>query len=188
MIARVREALGVDEQGISLVELLVTILISGIVGAAVLTGVVTMNRTERTMQSVRDNIDEARLSLDRIRIELRGARRIFEDPDGTHLQFWIDLDNNDTISSNELVHYELVDDGDHARLERWTADDPDARRVVARGLLYDADDPDAVPPFTYDRDPPETRLIDIALVVDVGARGGVDPKPVEAQVRLRNVQ
>lgn len=177
------------QDGVSLVELLVTIIIAGIIGAAVVTSVVTANRTERTMQSVRDNMDEARIALDRVRVELRGARRVFADPtDGLHLSYWHDRNHDEVIQGDEIVHYELVEAGDRWRLERWNAATPDARTVVARNLLYDPDDPPFdTPPFTYDQSPPLTRLVDIVLVVDAGG-DRVDPKTVTAQVRLRNVQ
>jgi type II secretory pathway pseudopilin PulG len=165
-----------------MVELLVTLLIAGIIGAALVTSVLTVNRTERTMQAVRDNVDEARISLDRLRIELRGARRIFHDPDGDELQFWIDRNGDEQIQIEEIVHFGLIDDGEGgARLERWTADAPGRRQVVAWNLVPNT-------PFTYDQPSPRTRLVDVELVVDAGGDRGAEPKIVHTQVRLRNVE
>jgi type II secretory pathway pseudopilin PulG len=170
------------DDGTSLVELLITIMVAGIIGAALVTSVVTVNRTERTMQAVRDNVDEARISLDRLRIELRGARRVFHDPDGTHLQFWLDRNGDEQIQVEEIVHFALVEPGDGtARLERWTADTPGQRQVIAWNLVPNT-------PFTYDQPSPRTRLVDVELVVDAGGNRGAEPKTVHTQVRLRNVE
>lgn len=170
-----------DSHGMTTVELLVTVLIAGIIGAALVGSVLTVNRTERTMQAVRDNIDEARITLDRLRVEVRGARRVFHDPDGTELFFWLDRNGDEQIQTEEIVHYGLVELADGtARLERWTADAPGQRQVVAWNLLPNT-------PFVYDQPSPKTRLIDVELIVDAGG-DRAEPKTVHTQVRLRNVE
>lgn len=162
------------DDGVSLVELLVTTVLLAVIGASTLAVTVSVSRAQRRSDEVQTTLDTTRIAVDRVRRQLRGARRVLDDPSRRHLQLWIDRDGDDVLEAAEVVHYQLVPADGGARLETWTGADPGARRVVVRGL-------DLNEPFAYAPPSPATRLVDVSFVVD----GGV---AATAQVRLRNVE
>ncbi len=73
-----------DDEGFTLVELLVASVLLGIVSSIALTMVVATQRSARVTAAEHDGVEEARLALNRISRELRQASRLVrvENPDG----------------------------------------------------------------------------------------------------------
>lgn len=169
--------------GFTLVELLVTMLIMGIVASAIVGLVVTVGRSSATQQQVLEDQRQARLGLDRIRREIREADRVLETPSERRLRLWFDTNGDRSLQSSEVVTYELrpVGSGDRAELVRFEGPEGSPVQVLARHLLLNE-------PFSYLPDPPPRTSLIIA-VLEVDSRGLNDGNPftVEAQVRLRNV-
>jgi prepilin-type N-terminal cleavage/methylation domain-containing protein len=197
-----------DEGGFTLVELLVAMLIMGIVTTGITSVVVSSLRTEQFQQRLQDVVDDGRISITRIRQELRGARRVLESSSGDRLHFWVDQDQNARADDpEEMICYVVEPIGTSGRqwqISRWThAVDPSdcapgalpagqTRRVVATTLV-NPDDPTATPqPFRYTPEPgsvtdPPTRQVDVILDLEVLGDRGPGNTQVEGSIRLRNV-
>jgi prepilin-type N-terminal cleavage/methylation domain-containing protein len=198
------------EDGFTLVELLVTIMIMGIVMGGLSSVVVTTMRNEQYQRELQDVIDDGRISITRIRQEVRGARRVFANSSGDRLHFWVDQDQNALDDDPaELICYvvePIGPTGTQWQISRWTnALNPSdcapgavpagqAARVVASTLVSpDPSNPTLAPqPFSFDPVPggiadPPTRQVDVSLDLEVVAERGPDRVLVEGTIRLRNV-
>jgi prepilin-type N-terminal cleavage/methylation domain-containing protein len=189
-----------SEQGFTLVELLVTITIMGVIATSITGVVISTFRVEQNQASLQDVVDDGRISLQRIRRELRAARRIHEDSDAGALRFWVDQDQDQVATADEQHCYlvEPIGPGQW-QISGWThATNPSdcvdgasvpagaTRRVVARTLV------DPEPFVAYDPVPggpadPATREVTIQLVLEVVGARNFGQTTVEGDVRLRNV-
>lgn len=99
----------------SLVELLIVILVSAILGAAVLTTVSSTGRAERVAQDLRVNTDSARFAMERLRDEIRSSWGVCDTSDEASVTvWWRDEDGNGRIDEDELRTYRM-DGGDLIR-------------------------------------------------------------------------
>lgn len=165
-----------DETGFTLVELLVVMVLAALVGTAVVTSIVTVTRVERTASEVQDDLGTARIAVDRLRRELRGAVNVTADSGPRQLQFRV---VDPATGQRELVTWSLVDDGSGGALLRRREGPPTAPTRTIAGNLVLAD------VFTYDRSPPATGAVDVALQV---ASSPDRTFLADASVRLRNVR
>lgn len=99
-----------SESGLTLVEMLIVMVILGIVAAGTTTAIVTMLQQDQFTEEVRQVTDEGRVSMDRVRKELRGGRRVLELSAGNpsnaaHLFWWVDQNQNGLQELSERVHY-----------------------------------------------------------------------------------
>jgi prepilin-type N-terminal cleavage/methylation domain-containing protein len=187
------------QAGFTLVELLVTIMILGIVMSGITSVVVSTLRTEQNQRQMQDVIDDGRLSMTRIRQELRGARRIHESSGPDRLHFWVDQNQDALVQPEEQICYVVEPIGTaRYQISRWAsamqAEDcapgampaGESRRVVAMTLV----DPEPFVAYTPEpggiQDPP-TREVSILLDLQVEAARGPDSIIVEGSIRLRNV-
>jgi prepilin-type N-terminal cleavage/methylation domain-containing protein len=199
------------EAGFTLVELLVTIVILGIITSGITSVVISSLRVEHFQQQLQDVVDDGRTSMARIRKELRGARRVHEGSAPDRLHFWVDQNQNALMEPAEQICYvvEEVVPGVPGRyqISRWAgavkASDcapgalpsGQARSVVARTLVDRG-------PFSYVpcvvrpsetacrpgsiKDRP-TREVLVDLRLEVEAPRGPGTTTVEGSIRLRNV-
>ncbi len=185
-----------DERGVTLIELMVAILMLGVVTSTVFTVILNTQRTERFTSQVQGAMDDARLSLENIRQEIRAARMVYASSTPRTMYFWVDQNQDAIQDPAEKICYHVADiAGDPGRytLERWTADqgdcDPSSPTVPATAhtiaaTLRDTD------PFTYTPTPTATqatREVAIHMVFDVKTDTGPSAFAVDGTVRLRNV-
>lgn len=191
-----------DESGFSLAELLVVMLITGVVATATFNVVMSANATEQYQKEWQDVIDDGRLSMQRIRAELRSARRVYADSAADRLHFWVDTNQNQIAEADEEICYavESIGSGQWA-IRRW-----DQALSTVAGTCVPGSPPSAATPrllaqtltdpnafVTYDPVPsanpndPATRQVDVLLNLEVLAGRGPDTTIVEGSVRLRNV-
>lgn len=168
-----------DESGFTLVELLVVVLLLSVVGATTTGVVMSTLRTEQFQQEMQATMDDGRISLQRIRQEVRAARRVFEtscEPSTTdcapssRLHFWVDQNQDAIDQDEEIVCYlteEITAGSDQYQLVRWTHVDqadcqepaPAGAQVIARTLVpnhdsnADGTDDLAAPFRVFDPDP-----------------------------------
>lgn len=99
-----------DDDGLTLVEMLIVMVILGVVAAGTTGAILTMLGQDQFTEEVRQVTDEGRVSMDRVRKELRGGRRVLELSAGnpsnaSHLFWWVDQNQNGLQESFERVHY-----------------------------------------------------------------------------------
>lgn len=191
-----------DQQGVGLVEVLVAMLVASILGTAVFNVVMSSHRSEQYQREWQAVIDDGRLSLQRIRAELRSARRVYADSGPDRLHFWVDRNQNALPEADEEICYavESIGAGQWA-IVRWDealSDDPNScvpgsppsgvsPRGLARTLVNDQPFILYEPVPSADPNDPPTREVNIRLNLEVLAGRGPDTTVVEATVRLRNV-
>jgi prepilin-type N-terminal cleavage/methylation domain-containing protein len=182
-----------DQSGFTLVELLVVLLIGSIISAAAVAGIMSVTRAERFTDEYARVVDDGRLSLDRIRQELRGGRRVFPSSTPHHLYWWTDQNQDGLQQPEEKINYCVAPMATNTcvtssqtgqfRLIRWS----DAESIsVARTIAATLTTTDVF--SGYDTTMTETRVVTLTFVLDVQS-GGTGPNAVtmDASVRLRNV-
>jgi prepilin-type N-terminal cleavage/methylation domain-containing protein len=189
-----------SEHGFTLVELLITIVIMGVIGTSITSVVISTARVEHNQATLQEVVDDGRISLQRIRRELRAARRVHEDSDSDSLRFWVDQDQDQIPTADEEQCYVVEPIGPGQwQISGWThAVDPSdcvagasvpagaTRRVVARTLV------DSEPFVAYDPVPggpadPATREVSIQLVLEVVGARNFGQTTIVGDVRMRNV-
>lgn len=156
------------QQGFSLVELLVVILITAVVGSGVVAAVASAARAERGALDLRENTDSARLAVERLRDTVRSAFGVCDGSTGARAVLWLGDAGalNDRVDVEELVTFSFVDG------ELLRADGGAAPRAVAFGLGDDA-------AFAYadrDGDPADLPVdigVDCASTSPIEGRGDV---------------
>ena len=167
-----------DSRGLTLVELLVVLALLGVVGAVMLSGVVSGLRATDQVEAEADALDEVRVAVERLSRDLRQARLV--DPTSTAgtVVIWIDVDSDYRQAGRELLTWELEprDAGGYDLVRR---DGAGGRWVeplrFATGLA-----------FTYDPAPPDTREVSITLSYKVQPGPAAATRSVPIEIRLRN--
>jgi prepilin-type N-terminal cleavage/methylation domain-containing protein len=180
-VRRLRHRLNA-EGGFTLVELIIALTITGIVASATASVLLTSLRAEGFARELRTSMDDGRVALDRIRRELRSARRVYTDSTARTLHVWIDRDQDNLQDTTEQVTFQVRDDPTGPRLVRFTAAAPTPVLVVRNIALADA--------FAYptaSTPTAATRVVTMTFTADVRTTGGPQPITVTDSVRLRNV-
>lgn len=182
-----------DDRGFSLAEMLVVMVVGAIVLTATSSMMISTLRAERGSSALRESMDSARVASERLRRELRGAQRLYPvNSAGVAagplvLPFWIDRNANGAVEADEEVTYELVEEAGEGQLRRYTRADP-VPRIIARGLDLSVVSGLSQSRFTWTVPPPDTRVIDVVLVVRGDAAGATSELKVEESMRVRNVR
>lgn len=201
------------DDGFTLVELLVTVMLMGVIATAITGAVIQSLQTEQDQQRIQDVVDDGRLSVQRIRQELRQVRRVYESSGPDRLHVWIDGDQDAVTDLEEQICYvvEPVPGGTAGQwqIARWTAaedlgtaangyDDGDcvpgldplpsgaSRHIMARTLT----DPEPFVDYSPVPQGPleaQTREVTLHLQLEVLGGDGTDQVDVHATIRLRNV-
>jgi len=194
------------ERGFTLVELLIVVVIMGIVASAITSVIVSTMRVESDQSELQQVIDDGRLSMTRIRQELREARRVLEGSSSDTLYFWVDGNQDAIVQPGELVCYRVdeIDGQDRWRIARWTgvtapcvaqnpADSPPPVPANAQTLASTLVDPEPFVAFSPGLPDPAnpfsapTREVTVLLDLEVNNARGPGAIQVEGSIRLRNV-
>jgi len=92
----------------TLVELMIATLLTGLLVSVMLTAFVVTSRTERQTGQDTQALASLRLVNDRIARELRQARRVYADSTGTRLHVWIDADRDNQQDPSERITFEIT--------------------------------------------------------------------------------
>lgn len=174
-----------DEAGFSLVELMVTVVLAGIIGSATVGITTSALRSQRFAVGQRVAMDDSRTAVDRMLGEVRGARRVYPDSTGTRLHVWVDSNADNVQDASEQIVYEIVAGGGSAQLRRSTA----AAAVSPRTVVSNVDP--ASPGFGYTPVPSPTtptRLVGIDIRTALSGAADAPTVAVSTDVRLRNVE
>lgn len=172
-----------SEQGFTLIELIVVLVILGVVGAAITATTVNAFRARTFQQEMADAQFEARLVFERVRREVRAARRV-EAISPDMVTFWVDENFDGLQQADEVITYEVDLVGgetDRYQVLRYTGAIPKADASVLASVLRNSG------PFAWDLTPPSTRAITMDFDYDVTTTRGPSLLEVSTTIRLRNV-
>lgn len=195
------------ESGFSLVELLIVIALLSVVAGATTSVIIATSRSNQFGEELRRVMDDGRVSLDRIRTELRGGRRVLSGT-ATKVHWWTDQDQDGFQDSSEKITYCVAPltstngndcfattpaSGQFQLLRYTDAGGPANARSIARTLVnaslftYTGDG------FTRTTTPPAAD-VDLTHTVDVefdlrvlGRAQAPQVLEMDSSVRLRNV-
>ena len=191
-----------DENGLTLVELVVTISLVSVLGLLVTSAVIFASRTFLQTSDEQQGLSDAKVVLDRVARDIRESRGVLcdggladpNDPGSAdelcqaHLQLWLDgvCDNNPDYlqQDEEIVEWRLrrVDEI-HFDVIRIQGKDTDceSEQLVATSLIMRA-------LFEYDTPtaPEDASLVTLKMTYDAIAGVGVDAREAKTTARLRN--
>ena len=172
-----------DERGLTLPEVLIAMVITGVVTTVLLMGTVSIYRGHKLTQQDSSSLGALRTSLDRFEKEVRQARVVYNDSTDKQVHVWVDYDRDNQQDPVEKILWTIEDLGSNqAQLTRDTQT-PDPPVVVSRNLVFDADDAD----FEYNNEDPieDSSMITVRFVARAeGSLAG--ERTVTTRVRLRN--
>jgi prepilin-type N-terminal cleavage/methylation domain-containing protein len=108
-----------DDEGMTLVELLITMVIMGVVGIIVTSAMVNQNKLFRSTEDQSAGLQDVRVASERLGRDVRDARAVLCNPAGTpaalltdtscqsHLQVWIDYNSDYKQQADETVTWWL---------------------------------------------------------------------------------
>src|SRR5438067_11371440 len=100
--------------GMTLVELMVSMLLMGIVGSLVTAGVVNVVNGLRHTDNENQGLSDVRNVAERIARDVRDARGVYSGATQSQLQIWIDYNSDYRIeNSTELVTWTVYQTGTH---------------------------------------------------------------------------
>jgi prepilin-type N-terminal cleavage/methylation domain-containing protein len=179
------------EDGYTLVELLVSMVILAMLGMALVIGVVTSVRAETVGTDESNGLGDVRTVIERLGRDIREARAVTCDGAAwdptcqSHLQLWIDYNSNYEIdSATEIVTWQLTPLGDGIHFE-VTRTVNGVTSVVARSLIVQV-------AFTYDSQPTSaetspTTTVTTTMTYDTLVGIGTGSRQLNFTERLRNV-
>jgi len=185
------------DDGFTLVELMVSIVVLGVLSSIVLVGVIQASRVFIHTDDENRGLQDARVILDRLATDIRQARGVVCDEAvgggsrcANHVQLWIDDGGGDAnYASNyvqedqEVVTWELTAHADGEHFDVWRVQglaESAPRRLQASALIVDT-------LFRYDAaEPEDATLVTLELKYDALADLGVEPRYASVSVRLRN--
>lgn len=115
--ARLHRVGGVVDRGLTLVELLVTIILLGVIGSLVTAAVVNASQALIHTEDENKGLQDAKVILERMGRDVRQARGVVcdgapADPSCTyHLQLWVDGNSDYVKSDSEVVTWQLEQNG-----------------------------------------------------------------------------
>lgn len=191
-----------DSRGVTLIELLVTMILMGIVGSLVLSAVIQTQRVITHNDDENRGLQDAKVILDRLGRDVREARGVVcdggladpTDPTSadpyckSHLQVWIDFNSDYIKQDSEVVTWRLQADPDgvHFDVYRFVGTVSPTSKIEAKSLIvkiafsYDAVDGSGNPAFDH------VQQVLMNMKYDAIVGRGVDIRTVAFAARLRN--
>lgn len=188
-----------DDSGLTLIEMLVTLILLAVVSSLVVGAVVQSTRILTHTRDEAIGLGDAKVILDRLGRDIREARSAVcdggpsdpsdpantADPDcAAHLQLWIDSDSNYQQQDSEIVTWQLRRNPDGEHWDVWRvvgpASAPYSEQRQATSLLVQM-------AFEYDGATAETATrIDMRMKYDAIVGQGTQDRFVSFSALLRN--
>ncbi len=186
-----------DDSGITLIELMVTMILLAVVSTLVVTAVTQAGRILTHTDDEATGLADAKVILDRLGRDIRESRAAecdggLADPtdassgDSTcavHLQLWIDSNSDYARQSSEIVTWRLQQNSDGVHFDVWriagTGPSAVARRQASSLIVRMA--------FTYDSASfDDVQEVTLRMQYDAIIGRGTDVREVAFAARLRN--
>jgi prepilin-type N-terminal cleavage/methylation domain-containing protein len=178
------------DEGLTLVELLVTIVLIAIVGTLVLAAVIRAGKVLVHTEDENKGLQDAKVILERMSRDVREARGVVCDAAATdptcqyHLQLWVDGNSDYLQQSSEVITWELKDnaDGEHFDVFRTVGLGAGAvaRRQASTLIVKTV--------FSYETGKPidKSQVVHIGMTYDALVGRGTNERKAALTVRLRN--
>ena len=196
MTRRLRVPTG--DRGVTLVELMVTMILMGVVGSLVTGAVVQAGRSLTHVDDENKGLQDAKVILDRMGRDVREARGVtcdggLADPTDSssadptcsaHLQLWIDTNSDYAQQAAEIVTWRLEknDDGEHYDVWRIAGSGSTAKRQRQASTLIVKN----VYHYENDAQPMKSQVVIIGLEYDAIVGRGTGARQAALTIRLRN--
>ena len=190
-----------SDDGVTLVETLVVMVLMTIIGTILLVAVVDSNKLARATNDQTQGLTDMRIATERLTRDIRDARSVLCNPSGTtaalvsdttctyHLQLWSDYNSDYVQQTSETVTWHLragasAGQYDLVRQVSGQSEIVEARTIVKNvAFTYDLL-PGAVTPAPGD---PHTTTVGVDMFYDAFLKSGTTTKTVSVTARLRNV-
>jgi Tfp pilus assembly protein PilW len=180
MLARLRRPTG-DDHGISLVELLVTTFLLGVVSILTVSATTSTHKMFAVSDDESRGLADLRTVTERLDRDLRAARGVDPSSNQSQLTLWIDYNSDYKQQANETVTWKLVlDPTDPSHYDVARAVQGGTQVVEGRTLVSQI-------AFSYDVAPPNTRQVSVQMTYDAMLARGTGLRTANFQDRLRNV-
>jgi prepilin-type N-terminal cleavage/methylation domain-containing protein len=181
------------DAGVTLVELLITMTLLGVVSTLVVVGVQQAVGLLSHNDDENRGLQDAKIILDRLGRDIRQARGVVCDGAGgdtycrQHLQLWIDADSDYLKDPVEIVTWKLEDNPDGEHFDVWRVQGvspatPTQKRQASALIVKTL--------FSYDVgpnvDPSPATLVTLKMEYDAIVGRGTNIKQASVSVRLRN--
>ncbi|HEX3824344.1 MAG TPA: prepilin-type N-terminal cleavage/methylation domain-containing protein [Mycobacteriales bacterium] len=110
---------GANEAGISLVEVLVSTLIFGIIVSIITASIVAMLRQERTQNSQTTNLDAARSVITKLDHQARYANAVSTPGTGTDGSYYVEFQTGNTSQQQTCTQWRYVPVGGTVQYRTW---------------------------------------------------------------------
>lgn len=185
------------DDGMSLVELLVSMILMGILGTVVVTAVIMSHQQLRVTDDEATGLSDTRVVVERLGRDIRGSRGVDPGATASKLVLWID-NNSDYIRSataqpDEIVTWSVIDNGgSNFNTLRQTAGGTvqlQARTLVSDlAFCYEVDvDTGCLPTPLSTANAEATRLITVSLQYDSNVGTATESRTTTFSERIRNV-
>ncbi|MGH2554452.1 MAG: PulJ/GspJ family protein [Actinomycetota bacterium] len=168
------------EAGASLIDVLVTMIITMLLGGLVLTMAVSTYRASRYSNQDTGALAALRTAMDRLEREVRQAQLVYSTSTATTLKFWVDTDLDHTQDTAERVTWAVSNpSGTTAHLTR-TTDAGGTPAIVTRELLWNS----TFAYFAYNTD---RSVVTLSYIADLDPQSLAPQRSVSTDVTLRNL-
>ena len=195
-----RRARTPGQAGMTLVELMIAMLLTGILCSAILAAFIVTDRTDRQTGQDSQALASLRLVNDRIAKELRQARRVYSDSTGAKLHIWVDGDRDNQQDPSERITFAITTNSGGAAVAAGTTstitrvtDAPGAVKIpIATNMqLFPASATFVYSPSYTSVASPSTVWTDVTLVSMTIASDDAPgpfpaPRTLKTDMRLRN--
>lgn len=181
------------DDGVSLVELLVTIVLLSVVGTLTLATVISAHKSIRNVDDESIGLSDVRTVVERMGRDIRQARSVVcaldtavqadGDPScASHLQLWIDSNSNYRLDTGETIEWRLVANGDGVHFNV-------IRNTLGVGTQVEATSLVVLFGFSYDTGSvtSATQTVTTRMTYDAKVGQGTTNRVVTFSDRLRNV-
>jgi prepilin-type N-terminal cleavage/methylation domain-containing protein len=180
-----------DDRGLTLPELLISMVLVAIVSMVMTAGFVAASKATTVGQDESEGLGDMRTVSDRISRDIQNARAVtcdgaaWDPTCASHLQLWIDYNSNYKIDpTTEIVTWQLqlMPDGVHYEVTRTVGG---VTQVIATSLIVQV-------AFTYNQQPTATstsptQTVTTAMTYDAIVGRGTTARSISFTARLRNV-
>jgi prepilin-type N-terminal cleavage/methylation domain-containing protein len=196
--ARIRATRGPRDAGLTLIELLVTMVLMGVVGTLIVTAVAQSVRILTHTKDEGTGLSDAKVVMDRVARDIRQARSVEcsppageEDYCKKNLTLWIDANSNYVRDAGETVTWRLEQNADGEHFDVWRiVGDPtnpaSPRQVQASSLIVEV-------LFDYGVDgggtaitPADADIVRFTMEYDAILDRGTERREAAFSARLRN--